>query len=68
MSVREAKTKADFIQYLDENPEQRFMQAVRNFIGVPFLIASDEYPTSPDQHDTFNWENQAEKEVKANED
>lgn len=29
--MRDRKTKEQIVQYLNENPEQRFFQAVRNF-------------------------------------
>lgn len=53
MKIRDEKTKQLFIKYLEEHPDERFMQAVRNFIGVPFLVVSD---TAPKEGDTFYWE------------
>ena len=38
MKIRDEKTKQLFIKYLEEHPDERFMQSVRNFIGVPFLV------------------------------
>jgi len=54
MKIRDEKTKQLFIKYLEEHPSERFMQAVRNFIGVPFLIASGTPPK--EGRDTFYWE------------
>lgn len=42
--IRSAKTKAEFIKFLEEHPEQRFWQAVRNFSGYPFVLVSTEPP------------------------
>lgn len=53
MKIRDEKTKQLFIKYLEEHPSERFMQAVRNFIGVPFLVASG---VPPKEGDTFYWE------------
>lgn len=53
MKIRDEKTKQLFIEYLEEHPDERFMQAVRNFIGAPFLVVSEVPPT---KGDTFYWE------------
>lgn len=53
MKVRDEKTKQLFIKYLEAHPDERFMQAVRNFIGVPFLVVSS-VPWK--EGDTFYWE------------
>lgn len=53
MKIRDEKTKQLFIKYLEEHPNERFMQAVRNFIRVPFLVVSG-FP--PKEGDTFYWE------------
>lgn len=52
MKIRDEKTRELFIKYLEDHPNERFMQAVRNFIGVPFLVASG---TPPNEGDTFYW-------------
>lgn len=54
MKIRDGKTKQLFIKYLEEHPDERFMQAVRNFIGVSFLVATSLPPR--DGGDTFYWE------------
>ena len=65
--MRDRKTKEQFVQYLNENPEQRFFQAIRNFtrhylntndtgIENPFIIASDLPPKALYEEDTFHWE------------
>lgn len=53
MKIRDEKTKQLFIKYLEEHPSERFMQAVRNFTGVPFLVATGSVPK---EGDTFYWE------------
>jgi hypothetical protein len=64
--VRDAKTKAAFEAYMTLHPEQRFFQALRNFIcrylnlkgtGVNgrFLLVSN-FPPTTDESDTFFWE------------
>lgn len=53
MKIKDDRTKQLFIKYLEEHPDERFMQAVRNFIGVPFLVATDSVPKDGD---TFYWE------------
>jgi hypothetical protein len=55
-AVRSQKTKQDFIKYMEEHPSERFWQAASNFSGYSFIIASDILPDSPNQLDTFYWE------------
>lgn len=54
MKIRDDRTKQLFIKYLEEHPDERFMQAVRNFIGAPFLTVTGQTPR--DGEDTFYWE------------
>ena len=54
-NTRCKKTLELFIEYCNNNPDQRFFQAVRNFIGIPFLLVSNVSPVK-DQYDTFYWE------------
>lgn len=56
MAVRSEKTKQGFIKYMEEHPDERFWQAVRNYSGYSFIIASDELPIGENQADTFYWE------------
>lgn len=51
--IKDEKTKQLFAKYLKGHPDERFMQAVRNFIGVPFLVATN---LTPEEGDTFYWE------------
>lgn len=57
--MRDRKTKEQFVQYLNENPEQRFFQAIRNFTlenlnKYSSFICSITCDGSFE--DTFNWE------------
>ena len=59
---RSNATKQAFIKYMEENPDERFWQAVRNFSGYAFIIASDIPPDSPSQEDTFYWEGKTKED------
>ena len=57
--MRDRKTKEQFVQYLNENPEQRFFQAIRNFTLENLnKYSSFICSTTGDGsfEDTFNWE------------
>ena len=57
--IRDKETKDKFIEYLQNNPEQRFFQAVRNFTLENLnKYSSFICSTSGDGsfEDTFNWE------------
>lgn len=65
--IRDEKTRELFIGYLENHPNERFFQAVRNFtrrylntkgagVGRPFIIASDLPPKDLYEEDTFHWE------------
>ncbi len=58
MEVRSQKTKEAFIKYLEEHPEERFWQAVRNFSGYGFILARNYSDAENDVStiDTFYWE------------
>lgn len=61
MKIRDEKTRKLFIQYLEENPEQRFFQAVRNFtfqyISQAYRIEACYYKKEGDERkDTYYWE------------
>lgn len=51
--IRSQETKEAFIKYLDEHPQERFWQAVRNFANVGFVTVSDtppfNYPGASDE-------------------
>jgi hypothetical protein len=51
---RNAETLESFIRYARANPDMRFWQAVRNWSGQPFILASGDLPTG-NQQDTFQW-------------
>lgn len=52
--VRDENIKKAFIQYLEEHPQERLFQSIRNFSGYPFIAAMYHVPR-PDQgaFDTF---------------
>jgi hypothetical protein len=60
--VRSAETRQAFIKYLEDHPEERFWQAVRNFSGYTFVLASDILPVDG-QLDTFYWEGRTHLEA-----
>ena len=47
---------AGFVRYCEEHPQERFWQALRNWAGVYFIIASRECPVNMSEQDTFYWE------------
>ena len=50
-------TLADFVKYCDKHPEQRFWQALRNWLGVNFIFTSPlRLPYDNQMEDTFYWE------------
>ncbi len=75
---RSEKTLADFVQYCQDHPEQRFWQALRNWCGYTYIMATDTQPQdmgdgwdhrglSPRDildrmHNTFYWEGKNDKE------
>jgi hypothetical protein len=53
------KLLSDFSKYCAKNPNQRFFQALRNWMNVNFILVSNnlEIPTfTEDLQDTFYWE------------
>ena len=54
-TVRSEKTKIAFLKYLEEHPNERFWQSIRNFSGYAFILASDVLPNEG-QVDTFYFE------------
>lgn len=59
--VRSKDTKDEFVKYLQEHPEYRFWQAVRNFSGYPFVLVSNDLPHKGEE-DTFYWEGRSKPE------
>lgn len=54
-------TKEEFVKYLEEHPDERLWQAIRNFSGVSFILACDRAQFQLDSpfiepRDTFYWE------------
>jgi hypothetical protein len=50
------KTLSDFIKYCKQHPEQRFWQALRNWVGVGFIFTSSVIlPYDNQLQDTFYW-------------
>ena len=43
-----------FVKYCEEHPHERFWQALRNWSGYPFILASTVYH-DPYVKDTFYW-------------
>lgn len=57
--MRDRKTKEQFVQYLNENPDLRFFQAIRNFTMIYLNGRSNFICSSSEKHlfeDTFDWE------------
>lgn len=50
---RNKKSLESFTKYCEENSEQRFFQALRNWFGVPFIGVSNDREK---WDDTFYWE------------
>lgn len=56
--TRNSVTLRDFMNYCKAHPEERFWQALRNWAGYNFILASNSSyigMTAPTQ-DTFYWE------------
>ena len=47
------ETLKSFIKYCQEHPSERFWQALRNWSGYSFILASDQPPSQLFQKDTF---------------
>lgn len=63
MVRRDAKTKQAFIEYLQQDTDERFWQAVSNFakthgLSDHFLVTTNELPTPP-YKDLWNQESDA---------
>ena len=58
MKIRDEKTKHLFIKYLEEHPDERFFQAIRNFTYYHISPATHiyaRYGVDGDLKDTFYW-------------
>lgn len=44
----------DFVAYCQDNPTQRFWQALRNWSGHSFILVMKEHAC--EEKDTFHWE------------
>jgi hypothetical protein len=68
-SGRNSEVLADFVKYCEAHPDERFWQALRNWSGYAFIMASlDGYrvlmPGSSDIRDTFHWEGKRHDDTK----
>lgn len=55
--TRNSELLMSFAAYCNENPEQRFWQALRNWSQHPFILAArDKDLVRGDYEDTFYWE------------
>jgi hypothetical protein len=61
--TRNSKVLASLIAYCQQNPNQRFWQALRNWCGMPFVLVSHQGPHDilashcvGVVYDTFYWE------------
>jgi len=65
MKNKNKKLLSDFSKYCVKNPNQRFFQALRNWMNVNFILVNNnlEIPTfTEDLQDTFYWETKNGKE------
>lgn len=53
--MRSRDTLSDFIRYCKAHPSERFWQALRNWAGFNFILASNTVGFN-DIQDTFYWE------------
>lgn len=55
-------TLSDFVLYCSEHPEERFWQALRNWVGVAFIFVGDKLSSEAvGGRDTFYWEGKYEQ-------
>jgi len=55
VQTRNSLQLEDFTGYCKRNPQLRFWQALRNWSGYGFILASEVLPMES-QTDTFHWE------------
>ncbi|MDE2098750.1 MAG: Lar family restriction alleviation protein [Patescibacteria group bacterium] len=53
-----------FTRYCQEHPEQRFWQALRNWSGWGFIVATNKPPVDISYHDTFYWKGSRRPRIK----
>jgi hypothetical protein len=53
---RNSKVLVSFVWYCLTHREERFWQALRNWSGHRYIIASKECPLFSNERDTFYWE------------
>lgn len=56
--IRDERTRKEFIKYLDEHPDDRFFQAIRNFTYYHISPATHIYArdgVDGEYKDTFYW-------------
>ena len=66
METRNSKQLKSFVEYCENNPEQRFWQALRNWSGYSFVYLSndgdpadlprDDFKPAPELTNPFYWE------------
>lgn len=57
--TRNSEALQSFVDYCAHHPDERFWQALRNWSGQSFILASDREPTATHLRDTFGWEGRA---------
>jgi hypothetical protein len=61
LKTRNSEVLADFVAYCKAHPQERFWQALRNWVGASFVLVSSFGPMGNHcnrkyQEDTFSWE------------
>ena len=54
--TRNSKTLKSFVEYCESHTNERFFQALRNWIGWPFVYLSDHLINEKGTEDTFYFE------------
>ena len=53
---RNKLVREDFVRYCVEHPELRFWQALRDWAGYNYILATNQCPVFKNQEDTLKWE------------